>query len=129
MSISRAKKPPTWIAAVVALGLVVVMIVLRLVVARHFPLPIGYGVPIVLLAFFRNRKILWAAVLAFAVLSVIKFFVLFPEIPDAIHIPVKEYDAFEGVMVLVDLFLVGGIVDVWIVARGWLERQNLQLET
>ena len=123
------KKPPTWVAALVALGLVAVMLFLRLVAARTFPLPIGYGVPIVILAFFRNRKILWAAIASFALLSIIKFFFLLPEKPLAIHLTVQQYDAFEGFMVLLDLFLVGIVVDIWIISREWLEHRNTQLET
>ena len=64
-----------------------------------------------------------------AILTIIKFFILLPELPSTVHLPIREYDAFEGIMVLLDLLLVGAIVDVWIVSRRWLERQNEQLES
>ena len=128
-SILRSKKPPTWAAALVAAGLIALMVLLRLVLAGHFPLPIGYGVPVVLLAFLRNRKVLWATVFAFALLNVYKFFFLLPVVPSTVHLSIKQYDTVEGLLVLLDLFLVGGLVDFWLIAREYLERQNTQLES
>jgi signal transduction histidine kinase len=129
VGILRSKKPPVWVAAGIAALLVALMVALRLFAAGKFTLPVGYGVPIVLLGFFRNRKVLWATVGAFAVLTIVKFFILLPEVPTAVHLSVKEYDAIEGLLVLVDLFLVGVVVDVWMISRDYLERQNAQLES
>jgi signal transduction histidine kinase len=128
-SILHSKKPPAWAAALAAVTLIVLMWLLRLVLAGHFPLPIGYGVPVVLMALFRNRKALWATVAAFAVLNVIKFYFLLPVVPDTVHLSQKQYDSIEGILVLLDLFLVGALVDVFMISREYLERQNSQLET
>ena len=81
------------------------------------------------MAFFRSRRILWATVGAFAVLSIIKFYIILPEVPAAVHLSTKQYDSIEGLLVLFDLFLVGALVDVWLIARDYLERQNTQLES
>ena len=83
-------RPPLWAGVVTSISLVVAMAVLRLGVAGHYPLPIGYGVPIVVMALFRNRRLLWLTTLGFAVLSVIKFFVMQPEVPRTVQISGME---------------------------------------
>ena len=127
-NLAQARKPPTWAGAAVAVALIVAMFFLRLVLAGHFPLPIGYGAPIVLMAFFRSRRLLWLTTLGFAVLTVIKFFFLPLEVPHAIHISPRLYDSAEGIMVVVDLLLVTGLIDLWIVTRQWLEVRNTDLQ-
>jgi len=127
-TLAGPKSAPRWAGAAAAVAIVALMAFLRLVVAGHFPLPIGYGVPIVLMAFFRSRRLLWLTTLAFAILSIIKFFLLMPEVPRAVHISPREYEWVEGGMVLLDLLLVSGLIDLWIVTRRWLEGRNTELE-
>jgi len=105
------------------------MVFLRLLVAGHFALPVGYGVPVILLALFRRRRLLWATTFIFALLSVIKFWVLLPEVPSGVHISARGYDFAQGLVVLLDLFLVTAMADLWLVSRRWLEKQNDDLET
>jgi signal transduction histidine kinase len=126
--LARSKAPPQWAGATFAVALVALMAVLRLWFAGKFPLPIGYGVPVALMALFRSRRLLWLATLAFAVLSVIKFFFILPEVPHAVRLSTAQYDRIEGLMVLLDLLLVSGLVDIWIVTRNWLDQRNVELE-
>ena len=128
-SVARSKSPPAWVGIAVAVALIAAMAVVRLVVAGRFPLPIGYGVPIVLMAFFRSRRLLWLTTAAFAVLCIIKFFFLMPEVPRAVGMSARQYDWIEGCLVLLDLLLVTGLIDLWLVTRQWLERQNSELES
>ena len=125
----QSKRLPGWAGAVTAAVMIAAMALLRLVLAGHFPLPIGYGVPVVLIGFFRSRRLLWISAFAFAALSAIKFFILLPEVPSAVHISPREYDWIEGAMVIVDLLLVAGLTDLWITTRLWLEGQNANLES
>jgi signal transduction histidine kinase len=78
-------------------------------------MPIGYGVPIILIGAFRNRKLLWCGTLAFAVLSILRF-----EVFDKLW--------FDGALVTCDLLLIAAIVDVWIATTVALERHNTELD-
>ena len=126
--LARSRRPPVWLGASFALLLIVLMAVIRLGLAGKFPLPIGYGVPVVVLALFRSRRLLWFTTLAFAVLSIIKFFVILPEVPRSVHLSTAQYDRIEGVMVVLDLLLVAALVDIWIVTSNWLDKRNIELE-
>lgn len=128
-SVTRSKSPPAWAGVAVAAALIVVMVVVRLVVAGHFPLPIEYGVPIVLMAFFRRRRLLWLTAAAFSALAIIKFLFLMPEIPHAVHMSPRRYDWIEGCLVVLDLILVTGLIDLWLVTRQRLEKQYSELES
>ncbi|HXE52672.1 MAG TPA: ATP-binding protein [Tepidisphaeraceae bacterium] len=128
-TIARSKKPPFLASVAVAVILIAAMTIIRDVVARQFPLPIGYSVPVVLLAFLRSRRVLWATVSAFALLAIVKFWFLLPEAPRAVGMSAQDYNWIEGILVLFDLFLVAALVDIWIVTRNWLESQHVELES
>jgi len=128
-SFIRARRPSAAASFAIAIALVAAMVLLRVGVARNFPLPVGYGVPIALMALLRRRRLLWGVTACFAVLNVIKFFYFMPEVPRPVHMSKVAYDAFEGVAVLIDLLLVAWLVDMWLVVRQWLEKQNAQLES
>lgn len=125
---SRMKAPPLWVNAVVAGALIVLLTFIRLVWMRRFPLPIGYGVPVVLLGLLGSRRILWSSVAAFATLTIIKFFFLLPEIPASVHLSPRTFDATEGILVLLDLFFVSFLVDLLLIWRLRMEAQYTQLE-
>jgi len=127
--IARSTRPDWKLSALVAVCLIAAMAALRLGLAGRFPLPIGYGVPIVLLGLFRSRRILWITALAFAALAIIKFFFLLPEAPRVVHLSARTYDWLEGGLVLLDLLLVTAIVDIWIVTRDFLDAQHSDLES
>jgi signal transduction histidine kinase len=128
-TIARSRRPDWKLSALVAGCLIVAMAVLRLVVAGRFPLPVGYGVPIVLMGLFGSRRFLWLATLAFAAMAVIKFFFLIPEAPRVVNMSARGYDYLEGGLVLLDLLLVAGVVDIWIVTRNWLDAKHADLES
>jgi len=123
---TRIRRPPLWANIATAAAFVVLMVVLRLVWWRNFPLPIGYGVPVVLLGLLGSRRILWAVVGTFALMTIIKFFLILPVVPPGMN--TRNFDALEGVMVLLDLLLVSAVVDVLLVSRLRIETQISQLE-
>jgi signal transduction histidine kinase len=128
-NVSQGKRSPAWIGIATSVAIVVAMLLIRLVLAGRFPLPIGYGVPIVLMAAFRSRRLLWSTTAAFAVLSIVKFFFLHPEVPASVHIRASEYNWLEGCLVLFDLLLVTAMVDRWIVTWEGFTTQNRELES
>lgn len=127
-TIARSKQPPVWITALVGVALVLLMLLVRLVIAGRFPLPVGYGVPVVLLGLFRSRRVLWLTVLGFLILNAVKFWYLYPAVPPTVHMSVRQYDWIEGVLVDVDLLLVASLVDIWIITRNYLDAQHADLE-
>ena len=59
------EKPPLWAAVLVASLCIGGMAALRLVILPNYIIPIGYGVPIILIAWFRDRRVLWATFACF----------------------------------------------------------------
>ena len=129
MRFSELKKPPLWAGVLTSAALIFAMAVLRLGVAGHFPLPIGYGVPIVAMVLFRDRRLLWWTTFGFVVLSIVKFYILLPEMPPTVHMSALHYNWLEGAMVVVDLLLVSALIDLWIVTHMGLEVRNTELES
>ncbi len=122
--IEEPRNKDFWPAVAVAGVLIVAMAFLRLSLFKSYMLPIGYGVPIVIVAIFRSRVVLWLTFVAFVVLTLIKFYVLLPRsVPTAP--PVS--DAWAGAMVLIDLLIVGSLADVWIVAQRRVRLRNSEL--
>ena len=109
------RKLPIWVGVLVAVVLVTGMYWYRLHQPAGQFMPIGYGVPIILIGAFRNRKLLWCGTLAFAVLSILRF-----EVFDKLW--------FDGALVTCDLLLIAAIVDVWIATTVALERHNTELD-
>ena len=127
-SFARGRQPPLWVGIVVAAAMIVAMVLLRMVWAGSFPLPVGYGMPVVLLGLFRRRWLLWWTVAAFAILIVIKFWIWVPEAPIRFSMSARQFDWAEGGMVMLDLLLVAWLVDIWIVTQQWMESQKTELE-
>jgi PAS domain S-box-containing protein len=92
----------------------------------HVLLPIGYGVPVVIVSVFRNRRLLWATVAAFAVLTIIKFTMFFPAGPAP---QVVSSERWLISLILIDLLIVGALADVWISTQERLQHRNRDLET
>ncbi len=112
-------------AAAVAVVLVAGMALLRLGLLRHYIVPIGYGVPVVIITLFRSRIVLWLTMLAFIVLTMIKFLIVLPA--SARQVP-PNWDSLAGAMVVFDLVIVGILADVWIVAQRRVQGRNQDLE-
>jgi PAS domain S-box-containing protein len=102
-----------WAGAVTAACLVALMMWLRYRAGATI-LPIGYGVPMILVGVFRRRSLLWLTAIAFAVLSVIRFFIML-------------HDWQGGGLILIDLTLITVIIDFWLVTGMGLERRNEEL--
>lgn len=112
--------PPRSTAVVAAVVLIAGMTLLRL---RYFPtavLPIGYGVPLCLIAYFRNRPLIWIAAAVFTAITVIKFFVLAPP-------PSELGPVASALMIEADMLLVALIAHVWVSVHLAIERQNENL--
>jgi signal transduction histidine kinase len=78
-------------------------------------MPIGYGVPVILIAAFGNRKLLWTGIAAFLLLSILRFFV-------------NNHLYTDGVMVAVDLLVISAVLDTWVRTGRALEARNTDLE-
>lgn len=111
-------------ALAVAVVLITAMAFLRLSIFRNYALPIGYGVPIVIIALFRSRTVLWLTTVAFIVMTLLKFLVILPEVPS--RSPHASND-WAAAMVLIDLLIVGSLADVWIVSQRRLRVRNTEL--
>ena len=58
-SATPGNRPPLWLSLILCGLLVLVMGVLRLGEYAQFALPVGYGVPIVVAAWTKSRRLLW----------------------------------------------------------------------
>lgn len=113
---SLRRKPPTWVGAIVAVVLIALMYWFRLHRPHQAYMPIGYGAPIIVIAAFRSRKLLWASTAAFLLLSVLRFAVF------------NEWWQ-NGAMVAFDLLLISAVLDVWINTGRSLERHYAELDS
>ncbi len=89
-------------------------------------LPIGYGIPLILLAWVRRRALLWFAVAAFTVITAVKFFVILP--PRAGDSLTGGMIPLDFALVQLDLFVIVGAVHALIVARERIEQRNVELK-
>ncbi len=107
-----------------ATALVAFMAVVRLGLLPGSVFPIGYGVPIVLVAYFRSRILLWSTVAALTGITCVKLFYL--------HAGVPGYAAFGGatseLLVEIDMFLVAGMGHIWISLQERVEARAVELE-
>ena len=125
---STKTKPPELLAALVGVAMLALMFWWRDVYSVHVALPIGYGVPVVIVAWFRSRRVLWGVTVGFALLTFYKFFVALPTVSPAVQFEARSYDFASGLMVLIDLILIASVGHLWINTQLGLERQNAQLE-
>ena len=110
----KSRRLPFWVGALVGLLLVAAMAWFRLAMG-HDVLPIGYGVPIILIGLFHSRRLLWCVALAFVALTLYRLLGV-------------QHRWSDAIMVICDLLLVAAVVDIWIVTTGSLELRNIQLE-
>jgi len=126
--IAVANRPSELLAALVGAAMLALMFWWRDVYSVHVALPIGYGAPLVIVAWFRSRRVLWVVTVGFAFLTAYKFFVALPTVSPAVRFEARSYDFASGVMVLIDLLLVASVGHLWINTQLGLEQQNTQLE-
>jgi signal transduction histidine kinase len=113
-----------WQGLLGAGAVIVAMAVLRDGLMAHVPLPVGYGVPLVFLAYFRCRRLLWASAIIFAILTIVKFTYLISHTTEA----QRDTNILDGLMVLADLFIISAMVHAWITLRVELERRHVELQ-
>jgi hypothetical protein len=120
------KPPRLWAGIVVCALLIVLMTIVRLHTFGGIVLPVGYGVPLVIAAYFRNRKLLWVTAIVFAALTIIKFFLMEPQIQPH-YMTASPADWTAGAVVLIDLLLVSWIGDIWIRTSNANTQQTAEL--
>ena len=125
---AAVRRPPAWVALLVTALAIGSMAVVRLDVLADRILPIGYGVPIVVFIWLRDRRYLWGAALGFTVVSALKHFWLVPT-ADLAGDPVSPADVWASfALQVLDLAVIALAVHSLIGVRDWLERRNAELE-
>jgi signal transduction histidine kinase len=110
------RKIPTWAGVTVSLLIIALTYWFRLRQAPGLFMPIGYGVPIILIGALRNRRLLWFGALAFVLLAVLRF-------------DVNNRLYWDGLLVMFEVLLISAILDVWIRTTQRLEQHNLDLDS
>src|SRR5579862_9655695 len=110
-------------SVVLCIVLALAMIWIRLEIFGHYVLPVGYGVPIVVAGWTRSRKLLWSLILTFAAINTLKFTFLLPEEDPSRRVQHQ----IEGLAVMVDLLVVGLIVDRFVATRKKLEDRTEEI--
>ena len=123
---ASSRRIPIWGRVAIVLGLIAAMAWVRLMMARDVILPIGYGVPLVLIALLRSRRLLWGSAIAFAIIAIFQFALFHPAPP---KVPLARYQWIACLLVLVDLLLVTVVVHLWLVTQESGEHQFAQLES
>lgn len=102
------------------------MAVLRIGIYGTIVLPVGYGVPLVLAAWFRSRRILWGLAACFLAINAWKFFIAQSPTPSSLN---PFHDRGAGLIVVLDLLSVAVLVDFWIRSQQSLEIQKQRAES
>src|SRR5438034_5035263 len=117
----RISRPePLWVSIPIAVGLVAFMAWLRLFLLPHRIIPIGYGVPLIVFVWLRDRRILWITAACFAIISVIKFMRMPPGV---------ENIRVDSVFLLVDLVVITAVVHTVITVRSRITHGYVKLES
>jgi PAS domain S-box-containing protein len=109
----------------VAIALVAFMAAVRLNWERTTFIPIGFGVPIIIISYFRSRALLWGTVFAFTILICIKFF---GPNSSSIHTEPAFSPTATAVLLELDLLLIAGIGHIWISLQTSVEARNVELQ-
>jgi PAS domain S-box-containing protein len=116
--------PPLTLGVIVAMLLIAVMAVIRLGWLHDAVLPIGFGVPIVVIAYFRSRALLWGAALAFTAIVAVNYLAFAAHSP---HMEVPLTRLSSGLLVELDLLLVAAMGHIWIVLQEAADARNREL--
>ncbi len=122
---SVSQRPPTLLALLACVLAIAVMAWLRLGVFTDRLIPIGYGVPLCLFLWARDRRLMWIAVAVFAMVSYCEIFITLPLHDPATRWKTHLWEAYE--LDVFDLFVIATVVHVLIGARQRLERLNEEL--
>jgi signal transduction histidine kinase len=121
--------PPFWASLLVCAFLVVVMGFLRLAIFRNIVLPVGYGVPLVISAWTRSRRLLWGMAIIFLAMTVVKFFFLIGADSSGLEVMDTGPRLVSFGMIFVDLAAITVLVDVAMRNRRILEEQAVILSS
>jgi PAS domain S-box-containing protein len=119
-------RPPMWLAVVITVCLITAMALVRLVLFRHRVVPVGYGVPLILFVWLRQRPLLWLSVAAFTAMSLVKFYFLLPS--HAPQVADQSLRAYDFITIEVDLLVIAGIVHTLTLIRERIEDRNRELK-
>ncbi len=122
------RRPPLWAGILTACALAGLMAYLWLSLTGSRFLPVGYGVPLVIIALFRSRRLLWATALTFALITLLKLHWVSSN-PMKEDLRQQQYNLWIAGMVLLDLLVVTSIAHIWISTAYRLNRRNIELET
>jgi signal transduction histidine kinase len=115
-------KPKLWVTVGLWVLIVAFVAWLRLDIYDHKRLPIGYAVPVLIFALTRNRPLLWAMVVAFIALTILKIF-YFAAIPPE-PIPQRMTNIL---LLMSDMFLVTYVADQLIRYEQRLSDKTMEL--
>src|SRR5687768_3118931 len=98
-------EPPTWVKISVCAAVVGVMSVVRLGIFGHRIMPIAFGMPLIVFVWVRDRRLLWATVAIFALVTLIKYIFILP-VYDERGVPLGVTErTVDAALVLLDLFV------------------------
>jgi signal transduction histidine kinase/GAF domain-containing protein len=128
--VANPAAPPLSVSILLSVGLILLMALVRLRMFGSIVLPVGYGVPLVILAWTRNRTLLWITAAVFVAMNCYKFLYLQPGLI-ALHVANEPVNL---AAVMIDLLCVAWVVDAWIRWRNFtaakqeeLERRNVEV--
>jgi signal transduction histidine kinase/ActR/RegA family two-component response regulator len=119
------RRPRLWLSLAITLVMVGAMAVLRLVIYRDLLVPLGFGLPLLVVLWTRDRISLWTMAGAFSAITVIKVFRVLPE--EALDSRLHEW-VMLGLM-LVNIWAVAVVLHLVLNYRDALERANVELAT
>jgi PAS domain S-box-containing protein len=120
--------PPMWAAAAACAAIFTVTAVFRLVMFPHVVLPIAYGVPLLLMSWFRRRRFLWVLAAGFTAVTILKNFYVYPH---AIHpegLVQLNSRVWATAMIVTDLITITALLHAWVAVRERAEERARQLE-
>jgi len=122
------RPPPMWMAILITAVLVGLMVWMRLGLWRGEVLPVGFGMPLVLVAVLRNRRLLWISTFIFACITVHKFAYALPHANPNDPRMRPSITMVKGAIVLIDAACVALVADLWIQAVILLEARRRKAE-
>ena len=116
------ERPPILLAGAITFVLVGLTLWLRVGAPRM--LPIGYGIPIVLIALLRNRLLLWVSAGSFIVATLVNLLNYNkPGLP-----PQAINHAVASLLLIVDVLVVATVAHLWVSIQQHIRAQYSQLE-
>ena len=109
--------PSIWAAATACFALFTVTTLFRLSLFPHVVLPIAYGVPMVLMSWFRRRRFLWLLAAGFAAVTFLKNFYIYPHTIHPEGLVQLNSRVWATAMIVVDLVAITSVLHGWVVVR------------